>query len=247
MPVDLNGNILDSNSITTATFNNSIVTDGLLVYLDAGDKDSYAGSGTAWNDLNGNNRNSIVRGTPTFGTNFGGYLETGPNQTTNYIELPESAPQNLTNGFIYTIDWWCTMKDTSAGRFQQSMVASNGANLFIVGKEASSFNIWNTSLVSGTAPTYTVDVPNHLVVTSNGTNQYFYKNGNLTSIWSAPFADLKTTTGWIIDQEQDASKGGFDANQNTNAWWHTVRLYNKRLNSAEILANYYGQKFRFGL
>jgi hypothetical protein len=248
MPLDLTGNKLLSTSIgPKGEVIRQIASQGLLVHLDAANKNSYAGSGINWSDLSGNNRQGYVRGTPSFGSTHSGYLETSANQTTNYIELPESAPQNLTNGFIYTIDWWCTIKDTSAGRYQQSMVASNGANLFIVGKEASSFFIWNTSLVSGTAPTYEVNVPNHLVVTSNGTNQYFYKNGVLTSTWSAPFGDLKTTTGWIIDQEQDASKGAFDANQNTYGWWHIVRMYNKVLTASEVLQNYNSQKTRFGL
>jgi hypothetical protein len=139
------------------------------------------------------------------------------------------------------------MKDTSAGRYQQSMVNSAGGNIFIIGKDATSFSIYATTLVSGTAPTYTVDVPLHLAVTSDGTYQYFYKNGVLTSTWSAAWGDMKTVTGWIIDQEQDASKGSFDPNQNTYGWWHLTRMYNKVLTANEVFQNYNAQKNRFGL
>lgn len=90
----------------------NIITSGLLLNLDASNVGSYSGTGANWYDLSGNNRHGFVRGTPRFGTTFNGYLETGANQIANYIQLPESAPQSLTNGFIFSIDWWCTMKDT---------------------------------------------------------------------------------------------------------------------------------------
>ncbi len=225
----------------------NIVTSGLLLNLDVSNVGSYSGTGANWYDLSGNNRHGFVRGTPRFGTTFNGYLETGANQTANYIQLPESAPQNLTNGFIFSIDWWSTMKDTSATRYQQSMVNSIGANIFIIGKDATSFSIYWATLVSGTAPTYTVNVPQHLAVISDGTYQYFYKNGALTSTWSAAWGDMTTVTGYIMDQEQDAPKGSFDATQNTYGWWHLTRMYNKVLTASEVLQNYNAQKNRFGL
>lgn len=225
----------------------SIITSGLLLNLDASNVGSYSGTGANWYALSGNNRHGFVRGTPRFGTTFNGYLETGANQIANYIQLPESEPQNLTNGFIFSIDWWCTIKDTSATRYQQSMVNSTGANIFIIGKDATSFSIYQTTLVSGNAPTYTVNVPQHLAVISDGTYQYFYKNGVLTSTWSAAWGDMTTVTGYILDQEQEAPKGSFDAGQNTYGWWHLTRMYNKVLTAGEVSQNYYAQKKRFGL
>lgn len=245
--VEIYNKALSALEVRQNFYGGEFVTNGLMCYFDASNLVSYGRTSANWYDLSGNNRQGYVRGTPTFGTAFGGYIETGANQTANYVELPESALQNLTNGFVFSLDWWCTMKDTSAGRYQQSMVNSSGGNLFIIGKDATSFSIYATTLVSGTAPTYTVDVPVHLAVTSDGTYQYFYKNGVLTSTWSAAWGDLKTVGGWIIDQEQDAAKGAFDANQNTYGWWHTTRLYNRVLTAAEVFQNYNSQKNRFGL
>jgi hypothetical protein len=37
-----------------------IVTDGLVLVLDAADKNSYPGSGTTWRDMSGNNRTHTV-------------------------------------------------------------------------------------------------------------------------------------------------------------------------------------------
>ena len=44
----------------------SIVTNGLTLYLDAGNPKSYPGSGTAWNDLSGQGKNFTWSASPSF-------------------------------------------------------------------------------------------------------------------------------------------------------------------------------------
>mgnify|MGYP003330312100 CR=1 FL=1 len=43
----------------------SIITDGLILHLDAGNTDSYSGSGNTWSDISGNNNHGTLNG-PTF-------------------------------------------------------------------------------------------------------------------------------------------------------------------------------------
>ena len=43
-----------------------VVTDGLVLALDAADKNSYPGSGTTWNDISGNGWNGTFQNGPTF-------------------------------------------------------------------------------------------------------------------------------------------------------------------------------------
>ena len=82
MPIDLNGNIVSSTSITGSTFSNSIVTDGLLLHLDAGNKNSYPGSGTTWTDLTGNGYNATLINSVGYTSTSGGMLTfNGSNQT----------------------------------------------------------------------------------------------------------------------------------------------------------------------
>ena len=81
MPIDINGNILSSTSITGSTFSNSIVTDGLIMYVDAGDKDSYVGSGTTFTDLSPSANNLTTFNSPTFSSTNGGiFTLNGSNQ-----------------------------------------------------------------------------------------------------------------------------------------------------------------------
>ena len=43
-----------------------IVTDNLVLCLDASDKNSYSGSGPTWYDLSGNNYNATIYNSPNF-------------------------------------------------------------------------------------------------------------------------------------------------------------------------------------
>lgn len=47
-------------------FGNSIITDGLILYLDASNPVSYPGSGTIWRDLSPNGNNFTLNNSPTF-------------------------------------------------------------------------------------------------------------------------------------------------------------------------------------
>lgn len=61
-----------------------IVTDSLVLYLDAGLSTSYPGSGTTWTDLSGNGNDLTLVNSPTFTTSDGGYLSfNGANQYAN--------------------------------------------------------------------------------------------------------------------------------------------------------------------
>ena len=51
-----------------------IVTDGLMLCLDAGDPKSYNGSGTTWTDRSGRGNNGTLGGDVGFSSNNGGYL-----------------------------------------------------------------------------------------------------------------------------------------------------------------------------
>ncbi len=51
-----------------------IVTDGLVLALDAADRNSYPGSGTTWTDLSINKSNSTLTNSPIFNSSNGGSI-----------------------------------------------------------------------------------------------------------------------------------------------------------------------------
>ena len=53
---------------------NNLNKDGLVMYLDAGSRISYLGSGTVWTDLSGNGNNGTLTNGPTFNSGNGGSI-----------------------------------------------------------------------------------------------------------------------------------------------------------------------------
>jgi len=56
-------------------YNTSIVTDGLVLYVDAANPRSWTGSGSTWFDLSPSGNNMTLVGSPTKGSNNGGVVQ----------------------------------------------------------------------------------------------------------------------------------------------------------------------------
>ena len=61
-------------SIAGSTVVGGIITDGLVLYVDAGNTDSYPGSGTTWTDISTNSNNGTLTNGPTFDSGDGGSI-----------------------------------------------------------------------------------------------------------------------------------------------------------------------------
>ena len=105
-----------------------IVTNGLVLCLDAADRNSYPGSGASWLDLSGNGYNGTLTNGPTFSSdNAGVFSFDGSN---DYIQLlsPSSrfAWTPSGDGMNYmTIDFWVKTTDTG-GRIISKPWNGNG-------------------------------------------------------------------------------------------------------------------------
>ena len=52
----------------------NIITDGLVLHLDAANTNSYPGSGTTWTDISGEGHNGTLDNGPTFSSGNMGYI-----------------------------------------------------------------------------------------------------------------------------------------------------------------------------
>lgn len=75
-------------------YNPRIVTDGLVLALDAGNPKSYPGSGTAWYDLSGNNFHASLKNSPTF-VSFGNNKYFDLNGTDHYGACDGTVPGSV--------------------------------------------------------------------------------------------------------------------------------------------------------
>ena len=221
-----------------------VVTDGLVLALDAGDTNSYPGSGTTWTDLSGNGNNATISGTSVWNDTYGGQFDFGDvSQTTQYITLPHQAAQST--GTSFTMEFW--MKPvSSSGKYFCSMASSDADNnYFLLQQNSTSFQRYTGT---GNIPYSNNEILQFCVVRNGSDTGTFYKNGgNPTSSTSISVINGVANGGWILNQEQDTVGGSFDANQNYRGAFMIVKLYNKALTASEIQQNFNALRGRFGI
>ena len=154
-----------------------IVTDGLVLALDAGNTKSYPGSGTAWTDLVGNNTGTLTNG-PTYSSDDGGSIVfDGSN---DYVEIPDSSDWDFGTG-NFTIELFVKADSVSGTRPLLSVrqAGSGGWGIYfasnVVTFYSSSGSVFNYSTSSNSFAT--TNVWRHVAVTRVGNTFTTYIDG----------------------------------------------------------------------
>jgi hypothetical protein len=229
-----------------------MVTDGLMLYLDAGNPRSYAGSGTAWNDVSGNGRNFSWVSTPTFA-----YDGTVPYFATisNRCSGPASNSVGITNTSGYTVIIMCkvlTLTESHAFKFYKNNLTGSSGRGIAPHLAWTDNNIYfdqggccgsdtRVNVASGGTTDWTMFAFRRL---TNSSTRHIIKNGSIlaTNTNSAAALDLDSRA---VDLGSSDEFGG-----NSSAWnarINSFMVYNKGLTDAEILQNYNATRSRFGL
>lgn len=222
-----------------------IVTDGLVLYLDAANTNSYSGSGVNWRDISrGGNNGTLVNG-PTFNSaNGGSIVFDGINEYGRVI-----SNQVITNDFTFTV--WAKRDGDSpttiGGMFgNHNHVELSGANIFFRNSSTS------VTIAAGngvTRPSFQISIPrlntewNFYVIRYSGTTFQLYFNGILL--------DSRTA---VVVQSLNSNRYGIGiwalsylAEYYLNGKISQCSSYNRALTPTEILQNYNATKTRFGL
>jgi len=220
-----------------------IITDGLILCLDAANPKSYPGGGNAWHDLiNPVNDASIAGGT----FNPDGYFELN-GTTSDGMEL---AGTNLSLNTM-TISSWNYSVDYAHNGFLFEKTTDGTVNtqysFFVTASEYLIFRTYGLSTISYQIALSTIEVVNgawnNLVCTFDGTKKRLYCNGSLKSL-STPF------TGTITANDTGAAYIGvygsfvgypFNGNIASNI------VYNRALSDLEVLQNYNSIKSRYDI
>ena len=212
-----------------------VVTDNLVLYLDAANTRSYPGTGTTWNDISRseNTTCTLVNG-PTFSTTNAGIITTDGVNDYMSITLP-------TFSSTYSISFWVRPISLPAGAGSEIQLFGSPSDVASISFFASISNVykfisWNGS--TGRTGTTTVSLNTwYNFVMVNSTNTIFYLNGNV----DGTFANTATLNSGAATF---ASIGGA---RYLNANFGIISFYNKALSSTEVLQNYNAQKSRFRL
>ena len=220
-----------------------IVTDGLVLAVDAANKKSYPGSGTVWYDLSGNNTNGTLTNGPVFDSGNAGTIDF--DGTNDYISFPSNIFSTLTS---ITISCWFYWTNLERWTRIFDFGASTSVYMFLTPRSSLNrprFTIRAPSLseqIINAPSAISTNVWSNIVITLNGTTGIMYMDGvsiQSNSISSTPDDLGNTTNNWIgKSQFSDPYYTGNIAN---------VTIYNKALSAAEVLQNYNAVKTRFGL
>ena len=217
-----------------AIFKNNppIVTNGLVLYLDAANQQSYISGSTTWQDLSGNNNSGSLVNGPTFSTDGGGSIVfDGTNQRINSTSF--SVPFLTLSTWVFRTS---TVNSQGICRKQNGWAVSQAFGVLQVAP-GTSWQFYNTGYV---IPLNTwVNITYRYI--GNGSNsQSVFINGVLIWTNSNGTGSLPTNSNQV--------RIGFDDN---NWWWggriSQTQIYNRALSQAEITQNYNATKTRFGL
>jgi len=220
------------------SYSPKIVTDGLVLYLDAGNSLSYPGSGTTWTDLSRSRTNAVLNNGPTFSN--GSIVFDGVD---DYVNLP---PYTI-NGYSYTYEVVGKFGNTSTyimdhetPRIVLGVSPDGTGNMYTYNKIAYYPNgpSWEAF---GTYPmgdnlfhiiTYTID---------NGTMKAYLdgvQSGNTANGASVYIGTSSTPVTLMSRYSVSNFKSGTLA---------SFKIYNRALTSQEVQQNYNALKTRFGL
>jgi hypothetical protein len=218
----------------------SIVTDGITLRLDAANSLSYPGTGTTWTDLSINNYNGTLTNGPTYSSaNEGSIVFDGIN---DYVLVPGLSWTPTSFSVFFFI------KPGASYGYNNQITSTNGWGGFVFHTD-SELRVWcgiNIATRFEPAPSgllpigilqlnvYQMFCFTYSSISGTGS---FYKNSSLIATKS-----MTNPTAWT---------GGFrigtsDANT-VNGNIPIMLIYNKELSVTEVQQNYNALKNRYGL
>lgn len=242
MPINLNGNKITNESIgPDGEALLQTVSSGLVLHLDAGNKNSYSGSGTTWFDLSGNgNTGTLVNGTGYNSGNGGALVFDGVN---DYVNCGNSTTLNMSTET--TLIHWLKFSGATWSPFIGKLTNPSTNN----------YRVW-----MGTDRKFDVEMTNDsfkplFTVTSGElpTNSWcclgmrFKSDGTLSGF----FNGVKKNT--VAKNIGATNNGDFIIGAATGSTAFgggsisCIQLYNRALSDAEITQNFNTQRARFGV
>jgi len=231
---------------TRYNYTGQLITDGLVLNLDAAKRDSYPGSGTTWYDLSGNGNNGTLTNGPTYtGVSkdaaivFDGvddYVDCGNDSSVQITgELTQEAwfkasSSSNNQGIIY--------KDDNSNRCYKLQLQANTNKLFPI------YFSGNTAYNTFTGNTDVGDNEWHhgVAVFDPGNSIAIYLDGQL---------EVTYTSGIPNSLDNDPADLELGRKGNNTLYLNgeigIARIYNKVLTAEEVAQNFNALRGRYGI
>ena len=218
----------------------AIVTDGLVLCLDAANVRSYPKSGTTWSDLIGSNDGTMQNMTASnfSGDNGGGIIFDGTN---SYVDLGSSSLISTANPF--TINFFVKMNSMPSNITSPIIVKSSGTNFLILISARSSYegisigagNTWAQGRTT-TASSFFLNNWVNICVVYDGVSSTslssfsIYENVINRSITSG--------TGGLLTDTGNTEIGYINSGNTLDGIISNFLIYNRALTGDEVRQNY---------
>jgi hypothetical protein len=235
----------------------AVVTNGLVLNVDAGFTPSYPTTGTTWYDLSSNGYNGTLTNGPTFNSANNGSISL--DGIDDYVNIGNQANLQMGTG-DFTVCLWIKINNPPVSALniliwsKNAPAAAAGYGIgFFYGGGNSNKLLWGTAngttaveILSQNAFPELLGAWGHIVmVRQNGStnNGCFYINNQYQAIASsATMINVNTNTDMVIGNTSDRYGSYW-----TKGNYAIAQIYNRALSAAEVSQNYNAQKGRFGL
>ena len=220
-----------------------IITEGLVLNLDAGNTLSYSGSGTTWTDISGYGNNATLVNGPTYSAANSGYITfDGANDYADFY-----AP-NLTT--TATVEMWCNI---TAGYPNKMFMGWNDYDIYCGGGSIG----YNT----GAGDVYGISsaTVSSLGCVGNWKQYIFEFRSDVSYTNNKIYVNTTSQSLSQISSSENAGSRNFNSGFGRIALWRAntgyempmncaiFRVYNRSLSAAEIYQNFNAYRTRFGV
>ena len=218
-----------------------IVTNGLILNLDAGNTLSYISGSSTWRDLSRNNVTSSLVNNPTFSTGNGGSI--GFNGSTSYSVLTDASIINYTtitaniwmylNSYTSTYEIYFSYNAEEAGLTQGWGIRRSGDAVF---------QYWG-----GTGNSGIKLYKNGSLVGSSNSTWATVSGINTTGSWAMITLVATGVSSWNTHNRLSIASRSDGLGSTTNVNVGLFSLYSRELSQTEIQQNFNALKGRYGL
>ena len=242
---------------TRYNYTGGIVTNGLVLNLDAAKTDSYPGSGTLWRDLSGNGNNGTLTNGPTF-SGIGKQASIVFDGVNDYVDCGNNTTLNLNSSF--TLNCWFKVSNSAPSTNDgkgliakyTGVTANRSYMLFFTGST-------NTiSFIISSDGTNTASTLKSISYSSISRETWY----NLTGVFTASqklemflngtlVSSDTTTLNQVFSSSTQPLTIGAQAISIPGFYFlgtiASTQIYNRALSASEVLQNFNALKGRYGI
>lgn len=219
-----------------------LITNGLVLCIDAADKQSYSGSGTIWRDLVGSNNGTLINGPTYSSANNGSIIFDG---TDDYVSMPTTSSGDsldFTTQMSFTV-WVFPIVGCGLYIFAKNLNGGYADQQYGCDFENNEtrFVLSGDSTLRSTGNSVPYNTWTNICGVWNGSKQLIYINGLLNAI--RDFSTIPTfKPNLFIGWRSNGASNHYFKGRISN-----LTFYKRALSELEVLQNYKSLKGRFQL